>query len=80
VELAIGLLLVFGVFVRETIIVAWLPFNLTLTVFNWVELVGHLPFYGIMALLLVWVGDERDSNLWVAGVCDGPEKSSAPAA
>jgi hypothetical protein len=80
VELAIGLLLVFNVFVRETIIVAWLPFNLTLTVFNWVELVGHLPFYGIMALLLVWVGDERDRELWVAGVCDGPEKSTSAAA
>jgi hypothetical protein len=72
VELAIGLLLVFGVFVRETIVVAWLPFNLTLTVFNWVELVGHLPFYGIMALLLIWVGTARDRDLWVAGVCREP--------
>jgi hypothetical protein len=78
VELAIGLLLVAGVFVRETIVVAWLPFNLTLTVFNWVELVGHLPFYGIMALLLVWVGSESDRDLWVAGVCREP--LPAPAA
>jgi uncharacterized membrane protein YphA (DoxX/SURF4 family) len=76
VELAIGLLLLFGVFVRETIIVAWLPFNLTLTVFNWVELVGHLPFYGIMALLLVWMGTDRDDQLWVAGVCDGSATDS----
>jgi hypothetical protein len=68
VELVIGLLLVFGVFVRETIVVAWLPFNLTLTVFNWVELVGHLPFYGVMALLLVWLGSERDRELWLTGV------------
>lgn len=72
VELAIGLLLLFNVFVRETIVVAWLPFNLTLTVFNWVELVGHLPFYGIMAILLIWAGGPRDRDLWVAGVCREP--------
>ncbi|MEX2541637.1 MAG: hypothetical protein WD314_07505 [Trueperaceae bacterium] len=72
VELAIGLLLLFNVFVRETIVVAWLPFNLTLTVFNWVELVGHLPFYGIMAILLVWGGSSLDRDLWVAGVCREP--------
>ena len=66
VELIIGLLLVFGIFVRETIVVAWLPFNLTLTVFNWVELVGHLPFYGIMAVLLVWT--TNDKQIWVTGL------------
>lgn len=75
IELAIGLLLVLGIFVRETIVVAWLPFNLTLTVFNWVELVGHLPFYGIMALLLVFNGDERDRRLWEAGVRGEDEPS-----
>ncbi|HEX7005123.1 MAG TPA: hypothetical protein VF168_13135 [Trueperaceae bacterium] len=66
VELIIGLLLILGVFVRATIVVAWLPFNLTLTVFNWIELVGHLPFYGIMALLLVW--DPHDRDGWVEGL------------
>lgn len=71
VELVVGLLLVSGIFVRETIVVAWLPFNLTLTVFNWVELVGHLPFYGIMALLLVWAGDRRT---WLAGLRTGNGK------
>lgn len=75
VELTIGLLLVRGIFVRETIIIAWLPFNLTLTVFNWVELVGHLPFYGIMALLLVW--DRRDGRLWEAGLKLGARPTSA---
>lgn len=66
VELIIGLLLVLGIFVRETIVVAWLPFNLTLTIFNWVELVGHLPFYGIMAVLLVWTANDKQT--WVTGL------------
>lgn len=77
VELVIGLLLVSGIFVRETIVVAWLPFNLTLTVFNWVELVGHLPFYGVMALLLIWDGNERERDLWVAGV-SAPSDGALP--
>ncbi|MEX2534304.1 MAG: DoxX family membrane protein [Trueperaceae bacterium] len=76
VELIIGLLLVFGIFVRETIVVAWLPFNLTLTVFNWVELVGHLPFYGVMALLLIWTA--RDRELWTAGLGISTPKADAP--
>lgn len=70
VELAIGLLLVFGLFVRETILLAWLPFNLTLTVLDWMELVGHLPIYGVMAVLLVWEPSGRDAESWVAGLRD----------
>jgi uncharacterized membrane protein YphA (DoxX/SURF4 family) len=60
VELTAGLLLVSGAFVREAILVLWLPFNLTLAIFGWRELVGHLPIYGAMAVLLVWgAGDPR---------------------
>jgi hypothetical protein len=58
VELTIGLLLASGAFVRTTIVVLWLPFNLTLPYLGWTELVGHLPLYGIMALLLV-AGERR---------------------
>ena len=54
VELLVGLWLTFGIFIRLIIVIAWFPFNLTLTHFNWVELIGHLPFYGLMAVLLVW--------------------------
>jgi hypothetical protein len=54
VELALGLLLVTGAFPRMTILVLWLPSNLTLTLFGWRELVGHLPIYAVMALLLLW--------------------------
>lgn len=83
VELTIGLLLVFGVFVRETILLAWLPFNLTLTVLDWMELVGHLPIYGVMAVLLVWDPSGRDGDAWVEGVRDtwvpvSPASAPAP--
>jgi hypothetical protein len=54
VELALGLLLVTGAFPRTTILVLWLPSNVTLTLFGWRELVGHLPIYAVMALLLLW--------------------------
>ena len=67
VELTVGLLILFNIFVRETIVIAWLPFNLTLTIFNWVELVGHLPFYGAMAVLLVWTSGSLNQTLWVHG-------------
>lgn len=54
VELLVGLWVLFGIFPRVIILIAWLPFNLTLTFFNWQELVGHLPFYGLLAVFLVW--------------------------
>ena len=40
-----------------------MPFDLTLTIFDWVELIGHLPFYGAMAFLLVWTQEERDLSI-----------------
>jgi len=70
VELTVGLCITFGIFPREVILVAWLPFNLTLTVFNWLELIGHLPFYGAMAVLLVW--SPQDERVWVEGLRGGP--------
>jgi len=67
-ELLIGLFLAFGIFQRTIIVVAWGVINLTLTIFSWVELVGHLPIYGIMAVLLVWAPSEKTSRLWQRGV------------
>ncbi|MEO8910754.1 MAG: DoxX protein [Gemmatimonadaceae bacterium] len=58
VELIVGLMLIAGTYVRLVIIVTLIPFNLTLPFLRWRELVGHLPTYGILALLLLW-GDER---------------------
>jgi hypothetical protein len=79
VELLVGTCLIFNIFPREIIVIAWLPINLTLTVFDWVELVGHLPIYGAFAALLIW---DRDSRaLWLRGLREGPlpiERRAAP--
>jgi hypothetical protein len=58
VELLLGLMLIAGTYVRLIIILTLIPFNLTLPFLGWRELVGHLPTYGILALLLLW-GDEK---------------------
>lgn len=67
-ELLIGLFLAFGLFPRVIILAAWGVINLTLTIFSWVELVGHLPIYGIMAVLLVWAPSEKTSRLMRRGI------------
>lgn len=72
VELLAGLMILFNIFPREIAIVAWLPINMTLTVFNWTELIGHLPIYGILALLVIWTPSEENLNLWVRGLREGP--------
>jgi len=58
IELIVGLMLIAGTYVRLVILITLIPFNLTLPFMGWRELVGHLPTYGILALLLLW-GDER---------------------
>lgn len=72
VELLVGLWLVLGIFPREVILLAWIPFNLTLTVFNWTELVGHLPFYAAMALVLIWEPGRDNLEVWLHGLRGGP--------
>ena len=67
-ELLIGLFLAFGIFPRVIIVAAWGIINLTLTIFSWVELVGHLPLYGIMAVLLIWDPSDKTNALWSRGV------------
>lgn len=69
VELLVGLCVLTGVFLRDVIIIAWLPFNLTLGIFGPAELVGHLPFYGAMALFFVW-GASHPENVaaWERGI------------
>lgn len=72
VEVLAGLLILLNIFPRAIILVAWLPLNLSLTVFNWKELAGHMPFYGALAVLLVWSGSLEDRRLWVSGLREGP--------
>jgi hypothetical protein len=69
VELTFGLLLISGAFVRLMTLILWVPFNLTLPFLGWRELVGHLPIYGIMALIVIW-GEERKETqrAFVSGV------------
>jgi len=67
-ELLIGLFLLFNIFTREIIVVAWLFFNLTLTIFNATELINHLPFFGVMAMLLVWSPKPETKVLWIKGL------------
>jgi len=56
--------IVLGLFPRLIVLAAWLPFNITLTVFDWVELVGHMPYYGFLAVLLVYDGSCAMRPLW----------------
>lgn len=68
VELLVGLWIALGIFVREVVVVAWFPVNLTLTFFAWEELIGHLPIYGVMAVLLVWGTGPKNLSLWTEGL------------
>ncbi len=79
VELLVGLWILFDIFTREIILIAWIPINLTLTVFNWTELIGHLPIYGTLAVLLVWSPGEANGTLWLRGLREVflPEKPRA---
>lgn len=76
IELLVGLWIMFGIFPRTIILIAFIPFNLTLAIFHWQELTGHLPFYGVLAVLLIWSGDEQDQRLWTAAVA-APSKTPA---
>ena len=72
IELLVGLFLVFGIFPREIVLVALVPVNLTLTVFNYTELLGHLPIYGVLAVLLIWEPGHKNLSLWLRGLREGP--------
>lgn len=53
-ELVFGLLLISGAATQVVVLIAAVPFNLTLLVFDRYELIGHLPIYGILLALLVY--------------------------
>ena len=68
VEVLFGLLLISGALPQAVVILAGIPFNATLYFLGNVELVGHLPIYGTMLVLLVMGSDPRlrprVSTLW----------------
>jgi uncharacterized membrane protein YphA (DoxX/SURF4 family) len=52
-ELAIGLVIVSGQLTRPVMAIGAALFTITLPVFGWLELLGHLPYYGIMLTLFI---------------------------
>lgn len=52
-ELAVGLVIVSGQITRPVMAMGAALFTSTLFVFGWPELLGHLPFFGIMFLLFI---------------------------
>jgi hypothetical protein len=80
VELLVGLWLMLGLFQREIVLVAWVPINMSLSYFNWNanELIGHLPIYGAMAVLLVWDPDGSHVPLFLRGLREGPLRILPP--
>ncbi len=53
IELTLGALLVLGRLPRASVVLVGLPFNATLPLLGWRELVGHLPVYGVLLVVLV---------------------------
>ncbi|MGH2491284.1 MAG: hypothetical protein ACRDF9_07220 [Candidatus Limnocylindria bacterium] len=53
VELVIGIVVVSGQLTRPAMAVGAVLFTMTLPVFGWLELLGHLPYYGIMLTLFI---------------------------
>ena len=54
IEVLFGLLLISGALPQAIILIAGIPFNATLWFFGINELVGHLPIYGAMLVVLVF--------------------------
>lgn len=61
-ELLFGLLVLSGALPQVAVLVAAVPFNLTLLLFGQTELVGHLPVYGVFLTLLVYGSSEQTSR------------------
>lgn len=52
-ELVIGVVIVSGQLTRPVMAVGAVIFTITLPFFGWLELLGHLPYYGIMLTLFI---------------------------
>jgi hypothetical protein len=57
IEVLFGLLVISGALPQACVLIAGIPFNATLWFFGTTELVGHLPVYGAMLVLLVYGSD-----------------------
>lgn len=54
VELLFGLLILSGALPQVVVLLAAVPFNATLFLFGQIELIGHLPVYGVFLTLLAY--------------------------
>lgn len=63
VELLFGLLVISGALPQIAVIVAGIPFNATLFYLGTSELIGHLPIYGAMLVLLVYGSARSTASL-----------------
>jgi uncharacterized membrane protein YphA (DoxX/SURF4 family) len=53
IELVIGLVIVSGQLTRPVMAAGAVLFTATVPIFGWLELLGHLPYYGIMLTLFI---------------------------
>jgi hypothetical protein len=71
IEVLFGLLVISGALPQACVLIAGVPFNASLWFFGNTELVGHLPIYGAMLVLLVYGSDPQlrpaVSALWPWG-------------
>ncbi|MBA3331854.1 MAG: hypothetical protein H0T39_13475 [Actinobacteria bacterium] len=86
IEVLFGLLLISGALPQAIVVAAGIPFNATLYFFGTIELLGHLPIYAAMLVLLVYGSDPRlrpwCSRLWPFASSRGASRqapSGAPA-
>ncbi len=59
IEVLFGLLIISGALPQAAVLIAGIPFNATLYFFGSKELMGHLPIYATMLVLLVYGSDPR---------------------
>jgi hypothetical protein len=78
VEILLGLLLISGALPQIVALAAAGPFTATLPFLGVEELIGHLPIYGVLLVLLI-LGSRRDTAAACAWL-PGPERPGAPAA
>lgn len=85
IEILFGLLIISGALPQIGVLIIGIPFNLTLFFFGDVELIGHLPIYATMVVLLVLgsSGEYRSElmRLWPFGATRPrePDATAAPA-
>lgn len=67
IELLLGLLLISGALPQVVALLAAVPFTATLALFGATELLGHLPFYGVLLAFLV-LGSREDTSRSLSGL------------